>query len=337
MVDSDPTIAMTVPAPRSRGLTHLPRNAGFVLGIVGAAVYMMGSALPYLRTMNAGPDSSLVSVILHSASRVGGVGFLSEMVGYFGIAVIAVVVCVSALRAQRREGWAFALLGASSVAFLRIVVELLAFARSGYDSGWLGPRVMDLGVTCMFAGGVIAAVSCRSPAPDPASDVGSGSGSDPGSGRVVGFTLALTAALGFVGASFLPYYKLSPSMFGGTALTFPAGFPRSVTLAHGLLSSGVDGFIQGALRTYGAALLVVSLAALGVFRRSRERWAAALLGACAAWSAQVAITLQVYGRTGLAGFWVTRLAIVIALVGGVIAVRESWRSTPAALAPTGTP
>ena len=336
MADSDPTIVIPVRAPGSRGLTHLPRNTGFVLGIVGAVVYAMGSALPYLRTMNAGPNLSLVSTIIHSASTVGVIGTLLEVVGYFGFAVIAVVVSVSALRAERREGWAFALLGASSVAFLRIVVELLAFARPGYSVGWLGPRVMDLGVTCMFAGGVIAAVSCRSPAPDPASDVGAGSSSEPGSGRVVGFTLALTAALGFVGASFLPYYKLSPSMFGGTALTFPAGFPRSVTLAHGLLSSGVDGFIPSAPRTYGAALLVVSFAALGAFRRSRERWAAALLGACAAWSAQVAITLQVYGRTGLAGFWATRLAIVIALVGGVIAV-QAGRGRGDGTAATTTP
>lgn len=147
-----------------------------------------------------------------------------------------------------------------------------------------------------------------------------------------GFVIALIGASVFVVASFLPYFRLPLSTLVRLGVSNSTQATQSRTLAQGLLGGDVLDTMQRVIQIYGTALIIGVAALEGLRASRRDRWAAGLLGAAAAWSAGVAGTLVAYDRVRLAGLWASQLAIVIALVGGTVAVRANLNRLP-----TGTP
>ncbi len=292
-------------------------RTGFVLGILGAALYLAGTTvLPYASRADSGPGPSTLLGQYRLAIRYDGFApGLAAMVALFGIAVLILVVSIGGLRSDRHERWALALIGASSIWFLRILEELLYVARFPISFSWLGARAQDLGICLAFAGGLAALIGCRVTQVDDR---------DP---AAEGFLVALGGSLLFVLVSFLPFSHASRSALTGFGLSAAeqalAMQPHS--LAHGVLGSGVLVSVRGVLHVYGAAAAVGILAFGGLFGRRQDRWAAALVGAAAAWCTSVPSVVLAEPIVRLVGLWGTQVAICIALVGGIVAAIRTRR------------
>jgi hypothetical protein len=343
MAASDPTSDA-----RSRDTRHIPspraRN-GRILGSVGVVVYAIGTALPYLGT-TVHPSPSILSELFHAIPGSGAAFKAAAVIGYYGVVVIVAVIYIQGSRTHRWDRAALALLGASTIALIPVVVEIIRAARfgaEGYGPGYfaLGARVMDLGIICAFTGGVIAIQANRSTTSNASAAEGTAL---PMSYAALsdrhtrwGLTLVLAATLGFGLASLLPYYRTDPSMFVGSGFTPTAQGLAPTTLASGLFGSGVLGLVERIPRIYGAAVIVAIGSIVGLRGHRRDQWAVALLGATATWTSEAALALAAYGRVPLIGLWLTQLCILVALVGSVIAVWGSRRANTDAIIPIATP
>lgn len=313
------------PPTTVRRLTLPSTRAGYVIAIVGVVVYVMGTLLPYAGSghLGFGPGTSVGYVV--ALMHAQGVGrLLAGLVSLFGIAGLVLVCSIFGIRSNHRDRWAFGLLGASSFWLHYVLQEIVFDLRSWFwfrFASW-GLWVMDAGIALSFAGGTIVYLNLRRG--KVARAQGKVIPGDPGlePRRVGGFYLALAGVLLFTIASFLPYDRLPIP-------TFARGFVSSLSLQPSInlfgrvLGPGVFGTISGVVSIYGPVILVGMWALSGVVGSRRDRWAAALLGAAAAWSMAMPIRLFDSPAVRLVGFWGVELASTVVLIGAIVAVLKN--------------
>ena len=306
-------------------MTRPSARTGFVLGIVGAALYVAGATvIPYASKADSSPGpSTLFGQYLRARSFMGMGTWLAVMVFIFGVALIVLVISIAGLRSERGGRWALGLLGASSIWFLQVLAELVVITRFPIPLSWPGARAMDLGICLGFAGGAIAWNSLRA-----THHVDSVEGAAPPASAPsapTGFFLALGGAILYVAVSFLPFSRPTRSAFNGLGLA-PSQVAKAIqshTLARGLLGNGVIGAFQRFPMVYGSALIVGIFAFVGLRGLRQDRCSAALLGAAAAWATAAPIQLFNSHIVRLVGLWGAQLAIGIALIGGIVAVTQN--------------
>ena len=175
------------------------RRTGFSLGILGVAIYVIGTFLP---TGGTGTQSMMVVGPIYGIHHVSEFGLLTVVqlvLMYLWVPAIILFISIAGSRRDAGGRWAAALFAVSGLWFLQIVEELVYIARFPISLSWTGYVVTDLGLCVAFLGGVLALSSLRSEEP------GSEDLSQPTPGvAVAGFALALGGALVFAVASFLP-------------------------------------------------------------------------------------------------------------------------------------
>jgi hypothetical protein len=316
---------------RPRGDGWLVRSgtpAGFVLGLLGATLYLIGVVvLPYASgSVTGGGPRTLLSQLLYSFSEARGAS-LAEILGLLWVAIVTLVICFMGLK-DRRPAWSFALLGASSVWFVHhLLSEVVRSSTVPIELGWPGARAIDVGILLAFGGGVIGTAGIVARRRSATTDDYDGSvavSDDPRGSGTLGFYVALGGALLYAIGAFLPYARIPIDVFMRLGIEHPpASALEARTLAHIAFVGGFWRALEGVFRYYGPTIIVMVTAAAGLLARNRRPWAAALLGAAIAWAAALTTVATRSDRAFLSGFWVTEFAIIVAVGGGILAVRAT--------------
>jgi hypothetical protein len=288
----------------------------FVLGLAGAALYLVGTFLPSFSGQFTGASSSArVALALGWGShpsislklKLAGLIFL-----YGGMLVVAVTSLVG-LRSAHRSRWAAALVGASLVWFVSTLSGLILLGTGvGFSGEGIGVWAMYVGTGIALAAAILALVEMRRVVdPQPRTS----------GAAMAGFVLGVLGVGFFVFSTTLTYVSIGPD----ARLQLPRAFSYSL-FSQIRLGSILDGTGR-AVSIYGAAAIIAVAAIGGVVGRREDLWATALFGAALTWS--VGIVTVLFSQPGVRiGYWADRASMLVLVIAGGIAVLGTRHVTP---------
>jgi len=282
--------------------TGTPSTRGFVLGIAGAAVYLVGTCLPGVSGDFGGVSSSAVALSLGWGAAGSARYRVAGFVLLFGTMLVVAAVSLVGLRSPRRARWAAALAGASTIWFVPTLSRVLGWFYPHFrPTDWIGTWAMYAGTAIAFIGGVVAVVELRT-TNDEAGTTSSG---------VVGFILGVLGVVVYGVSTTLPYYS-------STLPGLPPGAAVSFSLFSELKRQSVVLTIASAILVYGVPAVLAVISFGGIRGRCAGLWAMALLAGALAWSPRLALLVD-YSRYSR-GFWGVEVSIVVLLAAGTLAV-----------------
>ena len=286
-----------------RGEPRLLMRIGFILGIAGGVVAVLGTFVP----INGSFDTSA----FWGSAGWGALSVrLLQVILLWTGPTVLVGVSIGGLRGVHPDRWVFALMAASCVLMMEPLSRLIPLIE-GRGLPYLSLWVTYAGIALAFAGGITAVRARRSDTAHEAPDAAA-----PPGASVLGPLVVITGGAIYVIATFLPYSRY----------VLPGSGRVTRSMFDWVQGGTLIGTVAVTLLIYGPAAVVIAVAIAGRKGRGTRRWSSAVLAATAVWGipALTMLALALLQRTilphFLVGYWGAQLGPTIALAGGLVTV-----------------
>ena len=160
---ADPSVSPVPTRPGSGGWGKRIARIGLLVGLVGAAVYVVCTFLPYggpSQDIQGGPFADLSAARANVCCAFGVFPVVNQVaaaIALWGAAAVVFGLCIAGLSSRDASPWAVGLTAAATTWALRTVGEtVLGYIASPPNPTHVGYLGMQLGIVMALVGGLIA-------------------------------------------------------------------------------------------------------------------------------------------------------------------------------------